>query len=185
MKKVILAWLAAGIFFLTPLPGREIEKIVTTALEMERRGDIQESIKEFTRVLVILQNRLDLVTRNLALCYDIQGFGNYHRIDTFTLQEGQPLLLYLEIEGFGVEEDGNKYWIHLSEDMVIKDNQGNVLIQRDDFMTYRKFFRVPVVPFHLENRVTAIPPGEYTYHLTIHDHVKSVSISREFKFSVR
>jgi hypothetical protein len=52
-------------------------------------------------------------------------------------------------------------------------------------MTYHKFFRVPVVPFHLENRVTSIPPGDYTYYLTIHDHVKNTSVSRQFEFSVR
>jgi len=184
MKKILLVVLIMATLTLGPGFSDEVEEQAAQALETYRSGDIPGSIDQFIQLLVHLQNQLELNIRNLHLCYSIEDFGVYNKMDSRELKSGQPLLLYLEIEGYGVKREGDRYWIHVSEDMTIKSKDGEILIQRENFLTYHKYFLVPIVPFYLENKVTSIPPGQYTYHLTLRDHTREVTVTREFDFSV-
>ena len=161
------------------------EKEIQSALDLYKKGNIKGTMDTLTVILMNLQNQLKLSIKNLNLCFSIDGFGVYNSVGSFTLKNGQPLLLYLELEGFSVKKDGNKYWINISEDIKIEDSNGKILFQKDNFITYNKYFMIPVIPFNLQNRVTSIPPGKYKYSLTIKDHNKNTSIFRDFEFEVK
>lgn len=185
MKKYFTIILLFSFIFSTGLMANDIERGIQSALNYYKKGNIKGTIDTLTVVLMNLQNQLKLSIKNLNLCFSIDGFGVYNKIGSFTLKKGQPLLLYLELEGFSVKKDGNKYWINISEDMKIEDSNGKIIFQKNNFITYNKYFMVPIIPFNLKNTVTAIPPGKYKYSFTIKDHNKNTTISNEFDFEVK
>ena len=168
-----------------PVTAEQLEDTLKTALERFRQGDTAGSITLLGEAIMQIRNSLPLKISKLLMCSEIRDFNDYDARDGFVLGTGEPLLLYIEPEGYGVLKEGAAYRIWISQDVEIKDEAGDVIFQRNNWVDYKKDFTTPVIPFYMTNRVTEIPAGKYTYTFTLKDHHKNTFLTHAFEFVVR
>jgi hypothetical protein len=163
----------------------EIEKMLQSALERYKKGDPAETISLLAEAIMQIRNSMPLKIGKLYLCSEVRDYNDYDAKDGFVLRAGEPLLLYIEPEGYGIRKEENQYKIWISQDAVIKNEKGETIFQRNDWVEYNKAFPTPIIPFYLTNRVSDIPAGKYTYSLTLKDHHKNSFLTESFEFLVQ
>lgn len=168
-----------------PQAAEQLEEILKLALERYRQGDSAESITLLGEAIMQIRNGLPLKISKLLMCREIRDYNDYDALDGFVLKTGEPLLLYIEPEGYGVIKEGAAYRIWISQDVTIKDEAGDVIFQRNNWVDYKKAFTTPVIPFYMTNRITDIPAGKYSYTFTLKDHHKNTFLTQTFEFVVQ
>ncbi len=163
----------------------EIEKALQSALEQYKRGDPVKAISLLAEAIMRIKSSMPLKIAKLFLCSEVRDYNDYDAKDGFILQAGEPLLLYIEPEGYGIRKEGSEYKIWISQDAAIKNEQGEIIFQRNNWVEYNKAFPTPIIPFYLTNRVSDIPAGKYTYSLTLKDHQKNTFLTESFEFLVQ
>jgi len=163
----------------------QLERMLSEALERFRKGEAVETMNLLGEAMMQIRNNLPLEISKLFMCSEIRDFNDYDAKAGFELKAGEPLLLYIEPEGYGVRKEEGEYRIWISQDVEIKNVEGEVIFQRNNWVDYNKGFPTPVIPFFLTNRITDIPPGQYTYTFTLKDHHKNTFLTKSFQFSVQ
>jgi len=164
---------------------KEIEKTITMALDQFKKGDLEKTIDHLAEAMMLVKNRLDLHLVKLIMCTEVRDFGDYDARDSFEVNAGEALLLYMEPDGYHILKEGDSYKIWVSQDASISNDQGEVIFQRNNWVNYKRIFPTPILPFYLTNRVSDIPAGKYTYSLTLKDHYKNTFFSKTFEFIVK
>jgi hypothetical protein len=165
-------------------PSEDVESNISAALDFYKQGKNEEAIKALSAALMVLHNKRELVIKNIQLCDEIVGFGDYKKRASNKLKAGEPFMLYFEVEGYGVKRENNKYWFWLSEDAKLTNEKGEVMFQRDDFLSYNKSFKIPIFPFFMQNKIANLKPGKYKYEFTIKDHIKKAFVSSSIELEV-
>ncbi len=150
-----------------------------------KKGYYEKAVNSLSEAIMMIKNKGSLKITKTILCTSIKGYGDYTKIDGYSLKIKQPLLLYIEVEGFKVLKENEKYLFSLSQDVKITDESGKILFQKKDWVTYKKSFPVPLFPFHITNRITDIPQGKYKYEITINDHYRKTFTTKSFNFEVK
>ena len=163
----------------------QLERMLSQALERFRKGEAVETMNLLGEAMMQIRNNLPLAISKLFMCSEIRDFNDYDAKAGFELKVGEPLLLYVEPEGYGVRKEEGEYRIWISQDVEIKNAKGEVIFQRNNWVDYNKGFPTPVIPFFLTNRITDIPAGQYTYTFTLKDHHKNTFLTESFQFSVQ
>jgi hypothetical protein len=163
----------------------EVEEMLKAALEQLREGDAAGATDRLAEAIMFIRNNAPLKIAKLFLCSEVRDYDDYDAKQGFVLKSGEPLLLYIEPEGYGVRKEGGEYLIWISQDVEIKDGKGDVIFQRNNWVEYKKAFPTPVFPFYMTNRVRDIPAGLYTYTYTLKDHLKNTFLTESFEFTVR
>ena len=163
----------------------KVEEIVRTALEQLRAGDSAAAINGLAEAIMVIRNNSALKIAKLFLCSEVRDYNDYDAKQGYSLNSGEPLLLYFEPEGYGIRKEGSEYLIWISQDVEIKDEKGGVIFQKNNWVEYKRAFPTPFVPFYMTNRITDIPPGKYTYSYTLKDHHKNIFLTDSFEFTVR
>lgn len=162
----------------------EVENQVSAALAYHKQGKNEEAIKALSAALMVLHNKRELVIKNILLCDAIVGYGDYKKRASNKLKAGEPFMLYFEVEGYGVKRENDKFWFWLSEDAKLTNEKGEVMFQRDDFLSYNKSFNIPIFPFFMQNRIANLQPGKYKYDFTVKDHIKKAFVSASIELEV-
>jgi hypothetical protein len=162
-----------------------IEKTVTMALEQFKKGDYDKTIEHLAEAMMLVKNQLDLHLAKLILCTEVRDYMDYDARDSFEIKAGEPLLVYMEPDGYHIQKEGDVYKIWVSQDASISNDKGEIIFQRNNWVTYTRNFSTPILPFYLTNNVSDIPPGKYTYSLTLKDHYKNTFFSKTFEFVVK
>ena len=98
-----------------------------------------------------LANLSTLDVRGLAFCSRVESFGRYDEFRTYNFRAGQEVLLYVEVEHFAAEKQGDQFETELQGEYEILDAQGmhiaNVVLphnkqlcnnrRRDYFIAYK------------------------------------------------
>lgn len=163
----------------------QVEETLKLALDSFKKGEPAESIRLLAKGIMLIRQQMPLNVLKLCLCDEVRDYNDYDAKAGFALKAGEPLLLYIEPEGFGVSEQGREYSIWLTQDVEIKDGAGEVIFQQNNWVDYKKSFPTPVIPFYITNRIRDIPAGKYTYTFTLKDHLKNAFLTKSFEFLVR
>ncbi|MFP4083088.1 MAG: hypothetical protein ACLFVG_10095 [Candidatus Aminicenantes bacterium] len=167
-----------------PVEEEGIEETIQEALAAVKKGNRQEAIDLLAEAIMLLKNSGEFHIAKLFLCSEINDYRDYTPKNSNVLKAGEPLLLYIEPDGYRLLKEGNQYRIWVSLDASIADAQGEVIFERNNWVNYKKAFPTPIIPFYLTNRVSDIPAGKYTYTMTLKDHYKNTFLTKSFEFSV-
>ena len=163
---------------------KEMRTTLDAVMTRIEAGDKITALRLLSEAVMAIRNSRPLKIGRLHLCTEVREFGDFDAREEFVLKAGEPLLLYMEPEGYGIQKKGDEYWISISQDAAIQDAKGETIFQRIEWIKYRKAFQSPLIPFYLTNRVREIPVGTYTYSLTLKDHLKKTFIIKSFQFKV-
>ncbi len=169
----------------TTVTPAQIEETLKQALSTFKQGNSSESLRLLAKAIMQVRQQMPLSVFKLFLCDEVRDYNDYDAKTGFELKAGERLLVYIEPEGFGVNEQGREYWIKLTQDVEIKDADGDVIFQRNGWVDYNKGFPTPVIPFYITNSIRDIPAGKYTYTFTLKDHFKNTFLTKSFEFVVR
>lgn len=188
MKKIIVFSAILGLLVSAALPltAQDVEKQLKAGIELYKQGKYDDAMKEISVALMVMHNKRELKLKNLFLCTEVTGFGEYKRKASNTFSKGDPFILYWELDGYGVNREKDRYWFWVSQDVKILDMNGKEMVKKDDFLNYKKYFNVPVFPFFMQNRINTsnLDAGKYKYQFTVKDHIKKTFINKEFDFEI-
>jgi hypothetical protein len=128
-----------------------------------------------------------LDVRGLAFCNRVESYGRFTEFKSYTFAPGDEVLLYVEVDNFAVEQQGDEFETELQGEYDILDEQGirvtNVVLPRDKqlcrnrrrdyFIAYRLYLP------------DDIRPGEYSLRLTIEDVKGKKSNQAAIDFRIR
>jgi hypothetical protein len=162
----------------------DIESTISKAVNELTKGKSEKAIDLLSEAIFLIKNQEKLQIKQIILCGKIDGFRDYMRYTGYKLSRHLPLLLYIEPTGYQIKKERGKYKVWISEDAKITNERGNVILSKQNWINYKKTHGTPHIPFYITNRVTDIPPGNYTFECTIRDHYKKTSFTDVFLFEV-
>ena len=134
-----------------------------------------------------LANLSTLDVRGLAFCSRVESFGRYDEFRTYDFRAGQEVLLYVEVDHFAAEKQGDQFETELQGEYEILDAQGvriaNVVLPRDkQLCNNRRRDYFIAYKFFLPKEIT---PGNYSLRLTIEDIKGKKSNQSSVEFKIR
>jgi hypothetical protein len=163
----------------------ELEKTLKMAVDQFKKGDPAKTLNHLAEAIMVVRNSLDLHLAKLDLCSEVRDYRDIDAKEAFEIKAGEPLLLYIEPDGYQLIKEGDAYKIWVSQDASISNDKGEVIFQKNSWVNYKRIFPTPISPFYLTNRVRDIPAGKYTYTLTLKDHYKNSFFTKTFDFVVK
>lgn len=188
MKKISIICAVFGLLVLAsqPAAAQDVEKQLKTGLDFYKQGKYDDAIKEISVAMMVMHNKRKLEVTNMFLCTEVTGYGEYKRKESNIFTKGDPFILYWELEGYGVNQEKDRFWFSVSQDVKIVDTNGKEMVKKDNFLDYKKYFNVPIFPFFMQNRINTgkFDAGKYKYQFVIKDNVKKSFINKEFEFEI-
>lgn len=123
--------------------------------------------------LVAVWDELPLTVMNATLVTGTpRGFGQYDRRTSKAFKLDEPVTVYAELYGYGVEAIASGgYARRLSADLSLLDASGAIRANQVDFWSSEETFEHRPLEMHLSFSATlsAFEPGPYTLRFTVHD----------------
>jgi hypothetical protein len=184
-KKTILLTLAAMLASTVLASGQTVESMLDQAKKQYQAGDYQKTMSLLFEAFSLINKEMPLQISHLCLCDRVDGHRNFQAKPGFTLAQGEPFLLYFEVEGFNTLKDGDKYWISLAQDAQVADKEGKLLFDEKNWVVLKNDYDSPVVPVYFTNRLTGIENGAFTFTITVRDEYKKQTVQKVFDFAVQ
>ncbi len=122
-------------------------------------------------------------------CRAVRGYGDYDALDEPALTKDEKLLLYVQPSNHTIEPVGDKFRVHLTEDLQIRrKGQKRVLWSRQKIVEFRT--ESPERPERLYLGTTvglkSCTPGTYVAEITLNDQLApgGARTTRSFEFRV-
>jgi hypothetical protein len=115
------------------------------------------------------------------------GFGAYSPRESNEFGSGDEMIIYAEPVGFGWRKSGDIWRTAIATDLTVKDADGEVLYEQEDFQKLEIASRVRNREFMATFTYTfsGIPPGEYSVETTLRDSVTGKSGTLSLPFVIR
>jgi len=162
----------------------KVEDNISKGLTEYKQGKTGDSILALSEAIRLMQNKKELKITRVELCSAIRGYGDFTPLTTGNMDPTKPIYLYIELDGFNVHKEKDKFVVWISEDLRVVNEKGKVLANKKDWMNEKKYSNVSVFPFFVQNVIQNVPPGKYTYEITIKDHLKKAFAEKTFSFTV-
>ncbi len=191
LQGIWLGLLVAGLAALIAVPARA-DSTTGQLLDRARRENAENKPFEALRDVQAAYDRLWqasplFLTQALFIKEDPQGYGHYDpRPDAvFTTQD--PLYIYIEPAAYGFQFDGTLYRFGFAVDVAVLDASGQERGGAKDFTNFDYVKRTPnrEIELNLVIDPLGLPAGDYQLKLTIHDKVKSQSVSQTLPFTIK
>lgn len=146
-----------------------------------------EDIVKLKEKIIELQNKGELGFRNFAICSNIIGFGSYVPVAAPTFKIGDQIQFYYEpVNVFTGRREG-LYEIWYSQDMVVLDAKGKVLLEKVDAMDFHYSSKSPVLDLFVTGSLdlTSVSPGKYQYKAVLKDKLRNKQIIKAVEFTVK
>jgi hypothetical protein len=169
---------------LKPIPGiaplqqdfwREEFYGLATLMDADHNPDTPRRAAEGTQHLRMATTKLaeasNLTLRNMALCSEVNGYGNHRPFTKYRFKPGQSILAYVEVENFRTEPRDDQFRIAVKGSYQIKDKSGERIDARDyplseDTCQNARRDLYLMYPVDLPTR---LPTGIYTLELSVED----------------
>ncbi|MBN2399460.1 MAG: hypothetical protein JXI33_03875 [Candidatus Aminicenantes bacterium] len=184
-KKTCLLVVMAVLGCAALIPGQTVESMLDQAKKQYHAGAYQKSIDLLLEVLSAISKEMPLQISRLCLCERVDGHRDYQAKPDFTLTDGEPFLLYFEVEGFNTLKDGDKYWVSLAQDARVIDQEGKSVFDQKNWVVLKNNYDSPIVPVYFTNRLTGMNRGSFTVTITVKDEYKKQNIEKVFDFTVQ
>ncbi len=150
--------------------------------------EYEKSLNYLYDAIMEIKNSEPLGIKEMVFIEKDMGYSNYIKKDILnnTLKAGEPLYLYIEPKGYTIKKTKNGYFIWVSEDTIISDKKtGKILFKRENWVTMKKSFPYPTIPFYITNRISDIPKGDYIFTIIIKDNLSGKKLKKSIPFYVR
>jgi len=125
------------------------------------------------QALIAVWDELPLTVVNATLVTGTpKGFGQYEPRPNKAFKLDEPVTVYAELYGYGVESIASGgYARRLSADLSLLDASGAIRANQVDFWMGEETFAERPLEMHLSFSATlsAFEPGSYTLRFTVHD----------------
>lgn len=186
LLRSIAALALAYVLTSTAVSAQSVTEKASEAQEFLDSGNPLAALEALEEAYGIAWEAIPLTIRKQLFVSDATGYGLYiEREAGNVFAPGEPLVLYLEPLGFGYGRDalGNRE-LRFAVDLVLRDNAGEQIFVRENFMQLGQ-------PLRYENReffltltfnLNGLPAGEYTADLVIRDEHsdKSAELTEAF-----
>jgi hypothetical protein len=117
---------------------------------------------------------------------EVKGYGMYTEEPSSRFEKGSRISVYLEIDGFQNQKKENGYEIHLSLDLLVKDDKGNVGIEQKDVVTSDLMVKSPWRDFFFTVNIdlAELPPGKYTLGFVATDRTNGGRTSHDMDIEI-
>ncbi len=117
---------------------------------------------------------------------EVKGYGMYTEEQSSRFEKGSRISVYLEIDGFQNLKKDNAYEVHLSLDLLVKDDKGNVGIEQKDVVTSDLIVKSPWRDFFFTVNIdlAELPPGKYTLGFVATDRSNDKKASHDMDIEI-
>jgi hypothetical protein len=117
---------------------------------------------------------------------EVKGYGMYTEEPSSRFEKGSRISVYLEIDGFQNLKKDNGYEVHLSLDLLVKDDKGNVGIEQKDVVTSDLILKSPWRDFFFTVNIdlAELPPGKYTLGFVATDRTSDKKASYDMDIEI-
>lgn len=117
---------------------------------------------------------------------EVKGYGMYVEEPSSRFEKGSRISVYLEIDGFQNVKKENGYEVHLSLDLLVKDDKGNVGIEQKDVVTSDLIVKSPWRDFFFTVNIdlAELPPGKYTLGFVATDRTSDKKASHDMDIEI-
>ncbi len=190
MRKIFLAFFIFILLFNFGVSSDSnlITSKLKQAIQMVQNGKSIESLPLIYDAIMHIKNSEEFKLSKLVFIEKEFGYGEYIKKDVInnTLRYGEPFYIYMEPVGYKIAKTKDGYFMWVSEDAAIKDKKsGKTLFYKENWVTIKKSFPYPTIPFYVTNRVSSIPRGDYVYTIIIKDMVSGRRLEKSFEFHVK
>ncbi len=165
--------------------------IILSAIFINVQAYAEDDIVKLKEHIINVQNKNKLGIRNLYICDNIRGYGNYDPRPTNVVKSNSKVLFYYEPANVytKIYKDKNNrgiYEIWYTQDMIVLTAKGKVLLNKQDALSFHYISRSPVLDLYATNTLTIsnLPKGKYIYRIRIKDKQKNQIAQKDIYFIV-
>ncbi len=166
----------------------DISAAIRRAQEAASAGRSTEALDALDEAAVTIWERMPLTVRRATfVAEEPQGYGVFNPRDSSSFEAGQPLLVYVELNGQGWRRSGDLFRTDLVLDFELRTKDGQALVAQQAFNTIatasrrrnREFFVYVTYSF------SGVEPGDYVVRTTVRDRAGSKQTSFDLSFTVK
>jgi len=146
----------------------------------------EETVVELKERIIDIQNKGKLGFRNFTRCENIITYGSYVQATDNKVKAGSKLLFYYEPENVFTNRRGKTFQIWYTQDLIVKDADGDELLNSPDLLNFNYQTITPVLDLYATNSLELgdLPPGKYEFIAVIHDKLKKTSSTMSYVFEI-
>ena len=146
----------------------------------------EETVVELKERIIDIQNKGKLGFRNFTRCENIITYGSYVQATDNKVKAGSKLLFYYEPENVFTNRRGKTFQIWYTQDLIVKDADGEELLNSPDLLNFNYQTITPVLDLYATNSLELgdLPPGKYEFIAVIHDKLKKTSSTMSYVFEI-
>ena len=146
----------------------------------------EETVVELKERIIDIQNKGELGFRNFTRCENIITYGSYVQATDNKVKAGTKLLFYYEPENVFTNRRGKTFQIWYTQDLIVKDADGEELLNSPDLLNFNYQTITPVLDLYATNSLDLgnLPPGKYEFIAVIHDKLKKISATMSYVFEI-
>ena len=167
----------------------EVAELAAKAEQLLQQGKALAAYEALDAAMNRLWQRLPLTVRKATFVVGKPGgFGVYNPRENAVFRPGEPVIVYLELAGFGHRPLSGAFEISITGDAAIADASGKkILASMKDFLKSRMVSRRKNREFfaHLTLELSGAPAGRYQLLLTLKDKVSGKSAKVRLPFEIR
>ena len=167
----------------------EVADLAAKAEQLLQQGKALAAYEALDAAMDRLWQRLPLTVRKATFVVGKPGgFGVYNPRENAVFRPGEPVIVYLELAGFGHRPLSGAFEISITGDAAIADASGRkILASMKDFLKSRVVSRRKNREFfaHLTLELSGAPAGRYQLLLTLKDKVSGKSAKVNLPFEIR
>ena len=167
----------------------EVADLAAKAEQLLQQGKPVAAYEALDAAMDRLWERMPLTVRKAMFVVGKPGgFGIYNPRENAVFKPGEPLIVYLELAGFGHKPLSGAYEISITGDAAIADASGEkILANMPDFLKNRMISRRKNREYiaHLTITLSGAPAGRYQLLLTLKDKVSGKTTQVRLPFEIR
>ncbi len=149
-------------------------------------GQEKDIIFQLKNKIIDIQNEGKLGFRNFTACSNIVTYGSYVPLSKPEVKTGSRFFIYYEPENIFTNRVQGNYEIWYTQDMIVLDAVGRVLLNKEGALNFRHSGRAPIFDLYATNslNVGKLPPGMYVFRAILHDKLKKSTAQKDFSFKI-
>lgn len=149
-------------------------------------GQENDIILQLKNKIIDIQNEGKLGFRSFIACSNIITYGSYVPLPKPEVKTGSRFFIYYEPENVFTNRVQENYEVWYTQDMIVLDADGQVLLNKEGALNFRHSGRAPIFDLYATNtlNVGKLPPGIYVFRAVLHDKLKKTTAQKDLSFKI-
>jgi len=138
--------------------------------------------------IIDIQNEGELGFTDFTLCSKIFGFAYYVPLNDNIIDKNGTLLVYYEPTNVYTSKRDGMYEIWYTQDMVLMQEDGTVINEWEDILSFKYTSKKPVLDLFAENTIDLkgqLPSGKYKFKAILKDKLGEKTAEKIIDFQVK